>query len=651
MTSALFDDDEIVGIADIIRPPRPPDTRLAFSRRTKLPDGPKRGEYLRPESEPAQLHFIRALDNAKYSRFVNVAPSQRGKTTISIIIPWMHCIVELRQDVGYIMPNLDKLQQNWSGKIRPALVNSGFREWLPGHGPGSKEGRPAALTMTDPTTGNQCVTYFMAAGKGGSETALSSVSPAHLAIDEVDDFEDAGQVELALRRLQAWEGSGQDCAILASTVNARGGRDSHPILDFYNRKDATRCKIAHKCPKCGYFQVIRWEQFDLAVAGIRCSNAKCGALWSEDERHEALENSELCYGDRIEKGLIVPCDWPCEYFSLLTTGFDYHMGLLSRVPAQFTTALDAEKLGDYSLMENFKQKWLCEPYTIPVDHDTITDRMLAFRSAAANYGRGAIPKDAAKAVIGIDVQGDRCYWVVVASGLDDRRWIVDYGEWFWAGKDEKTGRPVEPTDIDRHAVLDRILVMAREGWPTESGAIMKATCIVVDIGYNPGGSIGRWCHNKAGVMAVRGDHEDRFTAELIDGTKRTTRFSRDGSSREMDFGFYEVRKQSTVALDQPIYWWYVKTQSMREHVSGRLRIPVDTHGSMMLPHGVPEKDYLIQHLSAWGVVRDQDTKITKWVQLHRRDDYLDATCYAMAALTAGVPQRQAGKVGTVKAKE
>jgi hypothetical protein len=87
---------------------------------------------------------------------------------------------------------------------------------------------------------------------------------------------------------------------------------------------------------------------------------------------------------------------------------------------------------------------------------------------------------------------------------------------------------------------------------------------------------------------------------------------------------------------------------MREHVSARLRIGYDKDGSMMLPHGIAEKDYLIQHLSSWVIVRDGDSKLVRWVQVRKRDDYADATNYATALLSQQ-PRRtpKGGVVGKI----
>jgi hypothetical protein len=130
---------------------------------------------------------------------------------------------------------------------------------------------------------------------------------------------------------------------------------------------------------------------------------------------------------------------------------------------------------------------------------------------------------------------------------------------------------------------------------------------------------------------VRGDHENRVTAETLQG-KVTANLGKHNSTLVTDHGFYEVRKQEH-SPGQPGIWWFVRSQSMREHVTARLRLGYDTDGSLNLYHGLPEKDFLVQHLSSWAIVREPDSKVAKWVQIRRRDDYFDCTNYATAILS------------------
>lgn len=630
--------------ASYLKPPDAAKGHYEFARTMRLPDGPLQGALWDPATEPAQLHFIKAIANTQFSIFVNVAPSQRGKTLTSVLMPWLYAVAEEGLPVGYVMPNLDKLAQNWEGKIKPAIIGSGYGGWLPQKGPGSKGGKPAALTMTPPHKGRKpVITYFMAAGGNAKETSLSSVSPARLVIDEADDLETSGHIELAFKRLESWGAKGR--AYVSSTVNSRKGRSSHPVLDLYHRPDSSQSRIAHKCPHCQAFQVIEFDQFDVNTARLSCRT--CGAMWSEDDRHDALNQSELLSrGQSIVEGKICGEVPNGRCFGLITTGFDFHMADFPSIASTYIAAKDKESQGDFSLMENFSHKVLCRPYEIPADQDSLNSRMLVLRSSKSHYEKGMVPDDVQKVCVGVDVQKNRLYWVAVASGLGNRLHVIDWDEWFFTPRDEH-GREVEPTEADRHGILNQLYDRALKGWPKSDGTFVCANGMAVDIGFNPDGQIGRWIGGKGGVMPVRGENVHRSIVETLDGKKTSHMDTNRTGVVEQDCGLYEVRRQEANP-GQPRYWWFVKTRQIREHVASRFRLDLEAESAFLLPLGVPEQDYLLKHLTAWVMIRDPDTGMPTWIQQGKRDDYADALYYATAMHSS--PRRVARRavVGSTK---
>ncbi len=245
-------------------PPPAPRSSLNFARTMLLPDGKATGEHWDPATEPVQLVWVRECDNPRWQVMVDVAPSQRGKTLMGIALPLLRSVVELRQNVAYVMPNLEKLDQAWHGKLRPILEGCGYGYLLPVTGPGAKGGKPSILPFRDPFTkqrmGNA---YFMAAGGGGKETSLASITAPVVAVDEGDDLENEAQLGLAFRRVKSY---GEDYRIyIVSTVNDRRHRDDHPILIFYER--GTRSRLWYACPHCGRYQQLEsermvWEAVD-----------------------------------------------------------------------------------------------------------------------------------------------------------------------------------------------------------------------------------------------------------------------------------------------------------------------------------------------------------------------------------------------------
>jgi hypothetical protein len=293
------------------------------------------------------------FESSKRNKFVLVWPSQRGKTLVGILVPCLHTIVERRSSVGYLMPNLDKLAQNWEGKIKPAIEGAGFKAWLPVKGPGSKGGRPAALSMRDPVNGLVAARmYFMALGGGGKETSISSVSTRAVFVDEADDAENEGQLALAFKRTVSFGADGR--AYVVSTVNDRKGREGHPILELAKRGTMTR--LAHRCPHCGDKAPVTRARF---VDGHLICQA-CTVVWSDDDARQALRDAELHHKDPDS-----------DILSIIAVGPDFFMGGgLAEIEKQRKDAQDAIELrNDHSLMRLYMHKVWCEPYEIPKDED------------------------------------------------------------------------------------------------------------------------------------------------------------------------------------------------------------------------------------------------------------------------------------------
>jgi len=418
-------------------PPEKPRGLSEFARTILLPDGAAAGTKWIPESEPTQRLALAEIESGKWSRIVFAWPSQRGKTLLGILLLWLYTIAERRQSVSYLMPSLDKLSQNWEGKIKPAIVGSGFGGWLPTKGPGSKGGRPAALTMRDPMNGLIAGrTYFMALGGGGKETSVSSVTTATALVDEGDDAESAGQLELAFKRTNSYGAAGR--TIVVSTVNNRTDRKSHPILDLADT--GTKSRIHHCCPHCGDFAPITRDR----IVDRACVCLKCGVSWTKEDAAKALNNAKLVHAVTETK-----------VFSLICVGPDFHMGGgLENIIAEGEAAQKAiDERSDHSLMQTYRNKVWCEHYdSTPKDEDgqtviPTTNRLAALASQSKinldvdrreKDGDSVhlihLPAECEHQALGVDVQrgGDRApprlYFALLGSApAAARRWLTGWG--------------------------------------------------------------------------------------------------------------------------------------------------------------------------------------------------------------------------------
>ncbi len=630
-----------------LRPPRRPRPLSVFARTLRLPDGPSAGNNWVPETEPTQAAFNAHVESGRFRKFTVVAPSQRGKTLKAILSPTLHAIAECRQSVGYVMPSLDKLTQNWDGKIKPAIEGTGFGAWLPLKGPGSKGGRPAVLTLRDPSNGLVAGRlYFMAMGTGGRETAVSSVSPQNLMIDEADDAASAGQVSLACKRIDAYGRAGR--AYIASTVNDRAGREggdpndpdsAHPILQLY--KEGSQHRQHHRCPHCVGFFIPELEHLDADAGTLTCP--LCAVTWSEADRRDAL-NRSLSVGrnDSIADGVVIQGQYESDAYSELTTGLDYHMSDLASICAQVRAAKQAEARGEYSLMRTVMHKVFCRSYVEPAGVGEITNAGLAVVSARSDYEKRLVPSWVIRLSVAVDVQGDRIYWVVVGLGPDDRTCVIDWGYEMLVPKDEQR----QPTPADRRRVLNELDAKVAHGWQHEGHderLVPDAGLRGIDVGYATDEVVG-WLRGMGGKWrAMRGVGKD-----TIKNFGKILELPAEARA------FVEARQPE----GWPIPLINVLGDNVRRWIHQALLRDPYTPASMMLPRGLTKADALLLHLSGEVEIVDKDGKVILF-ERRTRHDWLDALIYAIAnaRLRAGVQTmaairktqgRKYGNIGSVR---
>lgn len=601
-------------LARRIRPPRSARPLAEFARLLRLPDGPAAGQFWEPATEPTQAALLREMARGRWRRVVVVFPSQRGKTLSAILMPTLYAIAEQRRSVGYVMPNLDKLAQNWDGKIKPAIEGTGFGAWLPAKGPGSRGGKPAVLTMRDPVSGLVAGRlYFMATGTGGRETSVSSVSPQVVVFDEADDAESAGQIELVFRRIESYGNDG--LAIIASTVNDRRGREDHPVLVMHAA--GTRSRMAHRCPHCARHFVPEQEHLDMETGRITCG--LCGVIWSAADRSAALNKAVLVHhGQTVEAGHVVGPEPVGDCFSILATGLDYHMGSLEKIAAEYRAAKSAEAKGDTSLMRTHQNKVWCRPYVEPEAEGEISNKGLATASERGTHDRRQVPAWARFLTLAQDVQGDRHYWLAVAHGPDERWAIVDWGYELLVAMGSD-GKPVRaPTPADRIDVMNKIRDIADEGWQIEGGdRRMRPSSRGVDIGWNTD-EIAAWVQGEPTWKAVRGVGEDE--AKHITG----------GIEKHLPA---EVSRTKSIVIRRPpgwrIWWHKVDGHHFRRQAHAALLRDPDQPASGSLPRGLKSTEALLLHLSG-EVWEERDGKAGYWREVRKRHDWLDCLVYALA---------------------
>jgi phage terminase large subunit GpA-like protein len=608
----MIDSDAIDSACAVLEPPPVARSVYEFACDIVLSGGgPLDGSRLNPRAERAIELWLEVLSSRQYQWHTLIAPSQRSKTLSGVIVPTLHALIERRVNAGWFMPNLDKLGQKWTGDIQPTIEAGGFGAYLPTKGPASRGGRPAVLRVSDPATGKRLSNlYAMALGKGGSETASSSNPCVWVTIDEADDAENAGQLRLAQKRVAAYGAAGG--GVITSTVNARIGRDTHPILEVF--EDTTKTRLAHLCPHCHEFVIPDLENFLVDRAAIVCP--ACSVVWSDSDRHAARNAAVYRHGNPLAKEfgvLYTVLDYFWEYPDK-STGKVTHV--LDQLASEHRSALAAKDRGDPSQWNTYLRKQWCRPEpNEDAEVPATIDLEQAARATKSEYTRGEIPVGSSVISIGADT-GKRDGWELTLSMSADLSWhIIDWGH-------RTTPDPkVEPTPNDQRAMLDALRErMVRVG---------RADIIGIDVGYNTD-LVVPWAKSH-GIKLMRGDSRPYGKKDENDNKHLPS--------------WAESRRQEDGST-----WIFVDVGIVKTEIAKSLARDPNTPGAGHLPLGQEAGDWLIRHITAevW------DSKHQTWVKRPGRDNHLlDCLVYAWALarikLLAFSTKQPPRKYGAIKA--
>lgn len=599
-------------------PTAAPRTHYQFAKTMRFPDGPRVGDLWDPASEPAQHALVQVLDDPRWTEVVEVGPNQRGKTLSGVLLPLLRSLTDLSQNVIYSMPTLDKLDQQWQGRLRPSIGAAGFNAWLPIKGPGSQGGKPGVIRFSDPHDSTRsAMLYFQGAGGGGKETALASNTAPLVIADEADDFGSEGHLSLLRRRTRSF--GRRFRVIIVSTINNRDGRPGHPVLERHQR--GTRSRMWYACPFCHAYQPLEWERIKYDDVEARYCCAHCPALWTETDRQRALDNWRLVHhGQAVDAAGHVTGDAPTtDMLSRITWDLDYRRANMQEVVDEYRQCRKSiDERGDHSAMRQFFFKVLVRDYDGDrvEASDELTWQNLLARSSNSPWGpslhltdRGASdsghtysrhrcepPADAAFAAAGIDVQHNRLYWVLIAASLTGTTWDVAWGYDF-ARADQAPWNTAE-----LHALLDRVSRVI-----TEYSTPIPVAIAGVDVGDSADeimpwlrGHRPIWLPVKGGGAAMKAEPGD------LDGVVHV----RDGL-------------------------YMIRTDHTRELVHAALRRPNGDAGAAIIPNGLgnnPSDTAYLRHLCAEQLIVDPKTSKTKVRPGPGRWDWLDARRYAHALM-------------------
>ncbi len=610
-----------------ILPMAPPESYVAFAESITLPDGRgKHGPYV-PATHPAQLAILQAMDGGTYFapqpyRDIAIAkPVQDGGSLVSVV-PLLRRVIRQRQAALIAFPSLDSAKDVWTTKVHPILQAYGGQE--PESGGGSKGG--AARVITLPNGGR----FFLRAAGGRGESQQASVTGDALCIDEVDDWPDLHRIELITKRL---EEAGDPLLILVCTVKRQLPERS---LILSAVAEGTASRLHYACPDCAAYQPMEWEAVKYKPDGPACVGGtaqivcqSCGSHWNEDGRRAALARWLVVHrGQTVVDGQVVGPIPDTARFSLTWSRLESPRKTLQSLCASHARAAwFIASQQDHGPMRSFHQDYLTRQYIEPKDTtlpDAISVDLLMARSALAkgwattpdadregaerHFSRhlAETPVGAQWCIPSVDVQGDRCYWLLMAGDKEGRTWDQAWGyEHFDRERAEMNRQQL-------HAVLDRI-----DGLVGDLRGDLVVPYRGVDANFKTDDVLS-WLESHPAWWPVYGA-----------SAKKAARMQRAGRRVKDHPGILYLRRTDGWRLKQDRC--HIDTNPVRLLAQRAFLLPWGQPGAAHLPAGLtrsPSDLNYLQHLC--GELWDERTMT--WVKPKGggRHDYLDCRTYCTA---------------------
>jgi hypothetical protein len=602
-------------------------TYREFAGTIALPGGLLKGQRYQPTSDPWQDYIITQLDSGRWERFYDCgSPQVAGKTLLYILTVALRTVIAERLPVGYGLPTLQDLDKAWHTKLKPALDKSGYKDHLPASGPGSRGGRGPTLLLTDPETGEaEGQIVFLAGGAYGDTVARAL-------IDEIDQFRNADGEPLwgAIEDIYARCDSYGRRALRAGVGTVEN--DTASIILPLVLEHGTGTRGWPRCPHCGTHRIIglpdlRYhgddEQTVRESARIACA---CGALWTEDDRQAALRGMLFVHrGQDVKDGQVVGPEPRTTALGTLRPALESTLADLREFAVKHFLAKQAlDRRGDHGPMRKFVRYQLCQCYTGDKDEAgagiELTEAGLLERARACTWGPTKADTDKAPevdghlysrhiapeptdpgvvgCVAGVDMQGNRCYWVLAAYALDGTSWDVAWGY-------EHARRDRAPwNQAELFSMLDRV-----DGVAHQCAGTLPFELGFVDIADGEmTANLNAWLSGRKLVWKGASGAKRRMQADHADDIEGVA-YYRDGV-------------------------WLLDVDSLREQVHAAYRRPNGTIGAIHLPNGLQQNASdvaYIRHLLGQRPVRNAKTgKVT--IAERGRHDWLDARRMAHAAM-------------------
>lgn len=413
------------------------------------------------DNAPYQRGMLNVIKEPGIRRVDYMTGAQLGKTTIQQCITGYFIAHEPRSQI-FVQPTQGDVQTFLETKLRPMLdANPAISK------------RMAKQRGREGVNNSRIISYIggwlMFSWAGSPKTLRGRSAPVTQA-DEVDGMEattEGDPVELLTQRAATF--GDQQLSTRSSTPTTKG---ASRIETGFEEGDQRRYYVA--CPDCEEPQYLRWEnvlwngrkskgikdsdqdvgqehQPETAMYACEC----CGSLWDDGKRIAAVRNAErMGHGWKASK----PFKGHASFHApeMLST--------FRRLRDIVQSYLDKLAVGD---LQSFVNVSLAETYE-EAGEKADADNLLGRRE----YFIAAVPAGGLYLTAGIDMQMDRLEVEIVAWGIGEESWSVDYRV-LWG----------DPLTTDVWEELDALL---EETFPHEYGVRLPISAACLDTGGTKG---------------------------------------------------------------------------------------------------------------------------------------------------------------------
>ena len=413
------------------------------------------------DNAPYQRGMIDVIGEYGIKRISFMTGAQLGKTTIQQCITTYFIAYDPKSQI-FVQPTQGDVQTFLETKLRPMI------EANP-----SIANKMAKPRSRDGVNNSRMISYiggWLLFSWAGSPKTLRGRSAPVTHADEIDGMEATAEgdpVELLSQRAATF--GDQALRTESSTPTIAG---ASRVENAFNQGDKRRYYVP--CPKCGEGQYLRWEnvwwqgrkskniqdaqndveqEHAVNTAGYRCEC--CHEIWSDGERIAAIRNAEkLGHGWKAEKPFKGHASFHApEMLSTFRKMSDIVQSYLDKLALD-----DLQVFVNVSLGETFEEN------ADKVDSESL--------QARAEEYKATVPMGGVYLTCGIDMQMDRLELEIVAWGVGEESWSIDYRV-LWG----------DPLGEEVWQDLDDVL---EETYMHESGAQLNISSACLDTGGTNG---------------------------------------------------------------------------------------------------------------------------------------------------------------------